>query len=431
MKKRLISTMLIGMLVAGLFVGCGNSGAGGNTTPVKDPTEHKNVNTDVEVIGGMDEFDSGLIEFLEAKDYAKKNYMISPTSFKAALCLAIAGANGETKEELLKAAGFENEEQMNAWYSLVYNSTVDFNEWLKEEQEDAEEAKKNGDYYAEGDGEVDGAFRLVNSVWANESQGGKFKKEYLEKVAKAYDAAADSLPAEKLTDTVNAWVKDSTNGQIEKISNDLSPYELVLINALYLRAPWFNKFEEYNTYEDDFKTFDGSTVTKDFMSQTNEFGYYEEEGGKLVILPLKYGVKAAFELGEIKDLDKALANIEYCQVDVKLPKMDIESEFNSDYMIGYLNSRGANAAFCDSADFSEMTDVDVFIDEIIQKTRIKTDEEGLEAAAVTAIMMKESAMVIEDPEIKEFYADEPFKFIVYTELENSENEVLFYGQMVE
>ena len=37
----------------------------------------------------------------------------------------------------------------------------------------------------------------------------------------------------------------------------------------------------------------------------------------------------------------------------------------------------------------------------------------------------------EEPEIKEFHADEPFKFFVYTELENSENEILFYGQMVE
>ncbi len=431
MKKRIISTLLIGMLMTGMFVGCGNSGAGGNTTPVKDPTEHKNVNTDVEVIGGMGDFDSELIKFLETKDYANQNYMISPTSYKAALCLAIAGAGGETKEELLKAAGFENEEQMNAWYSLVYNATVEFNEWLKSDQENYASVKEDDNYYIEGDA-PDAAFRIVNSVWANESRGGSFKQEYIDRVAKNYDAAAASLPGEKLTDSVNSWVNESTNGQIEKLADKLDDDKLILVNALYLRAPWQDEFEEYQTKEDDFKTFDGGTVTKEFMNQVNQFGYYEEDGGKLVILPLKYGVKAAFILGEIKDIDNAIKNVDYCQVDVKLPKMDIDSEFGKDIMIGYLTSRGATSAFGGSADFSEMTDDDVMIDEIIQKTKIKTDEEGLEAAAVTAIMMVESAtMPEEEPEIKEFHADEPFKFIVYTELENSENEILFYGQMVE
>ncbi|SHJ02392.1 serpin family protein [Pseudobutyrivibrio xylanivorans] len=431
MKKRIISTLLIGMLMAGMFVGCGSSGAGGNTTPVKDPTEHKNVNTDVEVIGGMGDFDSELIKFLETKDYVNQNYMISPTSYKAALCLAIAGANGETKEELLKAAGFENEEQMNTWYSLVYNSTVDFNDWLAGDQKNVEKAKGNDDYYIDGEGTPDGAFKIVNSIWANESRGGKFRKEYIEKVEKEYDATAASLSGEKLTDAVNTWVNDSTNGQIPKLADDLTDYKLILTNALYLRAPWINEFEEYQTMKDDFKTFSGNKVTKDFMNQVDRFRYYEEDGGKLIILPLKYGVNAAFVLGEIKDIDKAIANAEVWDVDVKLPKMDIDSEFGKDIMIGYLNSRGATSAFDGSADFSEMTDDDVMIDEIIQKTKIKTDEEGLEAAAVTAIMMVESAMEQEEPEIKEFHADEPFKFIVYTELENSENEILFYGQMVE
>ena len=432
MKKRLISGLLIGMLMAGMFVGCGNTIISPSPKPVAAPTkEHKTVNTDIKVIGGMDEFDSGLIEFLDAKDYVNTNYMISPTSYRAALCLAIAGANGETKEELLKAAGFENEEQMNTWYSLVYNSTVDFNDWLEADQDDFESVKDNDDYYVDGDA-PDAAFRIVNSVWANESRGGKFRKEYIEKVEKEYAATAASVKGDKITDEVNKWVNDSTNGQIPKLADDLTDYKLILTNALYLRAPWVDEFEEYQTVKDDFKTFAGNKVTKDFMNQVDRFRYYEEDGGKLVILPLKYGVNTAFVLGEIEDIDKAIANAEVWDVDVKLPKMEISSEFGSDVMIGYLNDRGATSAFCDGADFSEMTDAGVMIDEIIQKTKIKTDEEGLEAAAVTAIMMLESAaMPTEEPEIKEFHATEPFEFIVYTELENEENEILFYGQMVE
>ena len=144
MKKRLFSILLVGMLMAGMFVGCNGSGTTTIPKATQTPTEYKNVNTDIEIIGGMDDFDSALIVFLE-KDYSSKNYMISPTSYKAALCLAIAGANGDTKEELLKAAGFESEEQMNEWYSCVYNTTVDFNDWLVADQKSVEKAKKNDD----------------------------------------------------------------------------------------------------------------------------------------------------------------------------------------------------------------------------------------------------------------------------------------------
>ena len=62
----------------------------------------------------------------------------------------------------------------------------------------------------------------------------------------------------------------------------------------------------------------------------------------------------------------------------------------------------------------------------MQKTKIKVDEEGLEAAAVTAIMMNNvTAIMPEENKIYEFNADRPFSFYIYTE---NENELLFYGK---
>ena len=49
------------------------------------------------------DFDKTLIDFVEAQGYADKNYMVSPTSFRAALALAVAGADTETKQQLLTA----------------------------------------------------------------------------------------------------------------------------------------------------------------------------------------------------------------------------------------------------------------------------------------------------------------------------------------
>ncbi len=439
MKKRIISLLLVGMMTVSLATACGK----GNKPEPEKPNssnetlgelEHKPVDGDVSGIAGMNDFNSQLIAYVGENGYEKENYMISPTSYKAALCLAAAGANGQTQDELLKAMGFQNVDEMNAWYSMVYNETVDFNDSLEAEKESIAEIQSDpdmADYYTV-DGEPDGAFRLVNSIWANEDGNPEFTQEYIELAKEMYSAPATTVPGADLADAVNSWVSDATDGLIKSITNDMSSVDLALVNALYLRAGWVDSFPEGGTVVDDFTTIDSDTVTKSYMCKQDDTYYYEDENGKLIILPLDYGVKAAFVIGEIADIDTALKEATEYEVDIKLPKLDMESEFDSSVLIGYLKSQGVELAFDDSgvADFSTMSTVPVYISDILQKTRIKTDEEGLEAAAVTAIMMTESAAMPEEKEVKTFYATEPFKFFVYTELENEENEILFYGQMV-
>ena len=396
--------------------------------------ERKPVEETVAGIGGMNDFNDQLIAYLGENGYENENYMISPTSYKAALCLAAAGAKGQTQDELLKAMGFQSVDEMDAWYSMAYNETVDFNDSLNTEKADIEEIQNDpemSEYYSIY-GEPDGAFRLVNSIWANEDGNPEFTQEYIDLVKEKYDAPATTLPGAELADAVNSWVSDATEGLINNLTNDMSSVDLALVNALYLRAGWEDSFPEGLTVEEDFTTIDSETVTKTYMCKQDETYYYEGENGKLIILPLDYGVKAAFVIGDIDDIDTALNEATECDVDIKLPKLDMESEFDSSVLIGYLKSQGVELAFDDSgvADFSTMSTVPVYISDILQKTRIKTDEDGLEAAAVTAVMMTEAAAMPEEKEVKTFYATEPFKFFVYTELENEENEVLFYGQMV-
>ena len=69
-----------------------------------------------------------------------------------------------------------------------------------------------------------------------------------------------------------------------------------------------------------------------------------------------------------------------------------------------------------------------FIRSIIQKTKIKVDEKGIEAAAATAVIAVEGC-ALEEPEVKEFIADKPFKYMILTDSETPE--LLFYGQLVE
>ena len=98
--------------------------------------------------------------------------------------------------------------------------------------------------------------------------------------------------------------------------------------------------------------------------------------------------------------------------------------------MNFLKEYGVQLAFDgERADFSAMIDYPVFVSDIIQKTRIKLDEEGVEAAAVTAIMFEECAY-IEPQQPKVFTADRPFSFYIYTTC-NDTTAILFAGEIVE
>ena len=437
MKKKIISAILSLLLVTIAISGCGNTVTPDNAQNSFPKDENSNsventanaTDTPISEIPEADinmDFNSSLIDFIEKYGFADKNYMISPTSFRAALALAVSGADNETKDELLKSMGFNNMDELISWYDGITASVDYYNEWLKTARD---EFNENRDYYEDDAREPDGAFDLENSIWRNTKSSGELSTKYMEYVKETFDATAENVPEDKITDTVNGWINENTNGLIPSISNDLSYADLILVNTLYLRTSWVNDFFELATQEDDFKTLSGETVKKDFMNQQDKFRYYEDENGKFVVLPMNGGINAVFILGEVDDVVSKIPNASVEEVAVKLPKFESETTLSENQLIDFCKARGAEQAFTSKADFSLMSDeMELYISDIIQKTKIKVDEKGIEAAAATAVMMKETC-ALEEPEVKEFTADEPFKYMILT---NSDTpELLFYGQLVE
>lgn len=112
-----------------------------------------------------------------------------------------------------------------------------------------------------------------------------------------------------------------------------------------------------------------------------------------------------------------------------LPKFETETELSDNQLLDFCKAHGATKAFSPDADFSVMShEMSLMITDIIQKTKIKVDEKGIEAAAATAILMLEGCAP-EKHEIKEFIADRPFRYMLLTD--TAEPELLFYGQIVE
>ncbi len=86
---------------------------------------------------------------------------------------------------------------------------------------------------------------------------------------------------------------------------------------------------------------------------------------------------------------------------------------------------GMPTAFSTTADFSGMDGTQsLFIGNVIHKVFVDVNEEGTEAAAATAVVIKLSAAQEEHP-IPVFNADHPFVFII----QDDETAILFMGRV--
>ena len=427
--KRLIGMILCLTLLASAF-GCATKPAA--FAPDEDHMKEEKPANEIVSLSG--DFDADIRVFLEENGFESENYILSPLSLRAALCLAIEGAAGETREELIKAAGFESYEDVLKWYVSVLEKTERFREDLERENSWLEEEKQ----YLPEDmiSYADRAFSVANSVWNNRDVSSPFLDSYRTKVGNEYGADVRESSKDTITEDVNGWVNEKTNGMIPRIVQDISGCAAVLANALYLRTSWTDTFSEYMTKEDDFTCYDGSVSKKDFMEAERHLTYYEDEDTQIVVIPMDGDIQYVMVLGSSDMLSEKLEKAGSELVHLRFPKLDIESTFGKNELIGFLSARGANLAFnAQLADFSAMADTSArpwYIDDIIQKAKIKTDEEGLEAAAATVILMAAGAAFYEEPEqLKEFIADRPFSFYVFSELYGDQPEMLFCGHVVQ
>jgi serpin B len=172
------------------------------------------------------------------------------------------------------------------------------------------------------------------------------------------------------------------------------------------------------------------------MRQTEGFGYAEGDGYQAVELPYDGRELAMVVLlpraGEFERFESALdaarveqiiSSLEYQQVRLAMPKFEFESEFGLGDTLAAL---GMAQAFSEQADFSGMTGQrDLFISEVVHKAFVSVDENGTEAAAATAVIMRATAALAEPVEMT---MDRPFIFLI-RDLETGA--ILFVGRVVE
>lgn len=106
-------------------------------------------------------------------------------------------------------------------------------------------------------------------------------------------------------------------------------------------------------------------------------------------------------------------------VDLKLPRFETDTY---QPLVDTMKDLGMPSAFSLAAEFPWFCNTPVYISDMFQMAKIKLDEEGTEAAAVTVIELTKSAMP-EEP--KRFHANRPFLYIIS---EQSTGAIFFIGQ---
>ena len=112
------------------------------------------------------------------------------------------------------------------------------------------------------------------------------------------------------------------------------------------------------------------------------------------------------------------------KVDLKLPRFETES--STEDLIGTLKTMGIKRVF-DSffAEVPNLCEDRVYISMMLQKARIKVNESGSEAAAVTVAEMVKCTSVSRPEEPVKFHANHPFVYVIR---EKSTGVILFVGK---
>ncbi|WP_435771782.1 serpin family protein [Nocardioides sp. SYSU DS0651] len=402
----------------GLLAACGDD-AGGRPKPGQDPDGIELVSSEAsrapgdpavlpDVVAGLQAFGGDLYGQLAGDE---GNLVLSPYSVLVALGMTMAGAAGRTAEEM--AAVLHTGGLGDRWHEGV-NALTAHVDGLAGEQERSDGTT------------AEIALATANQLFGQEGVG--WEDDFLDVLARQYGAGLRAVDfateTAKARTLINDWVEQQTDDRIE----DLVPQgvldaatRLVLVNAVYLKAPWEHTFDKELTATGSFRRADGSTVDVDLMHRPDLSGglvtgdgwraavlpYAGSGLAMTVVLPDDAGLAAVEEQVVAEGLGPLLAGAQPQVLDISLPRWSFRAQAS---LRDALTALGMRAAFTD-ADFTPMTeeDLDLVVSHVLHQGFIAVDEEGTEAAAATAVVMRETSA----PVAVEFVVDRPFLFVIH------------------
>lgn len=356
---------------------------------------------------------TGFTERMVAAVLADKadNLICSPYSVAAALAMTANGARGSTSTEMLAVLGGLTIDDLDGGLAALSGLFA---------------ARAGAKTKADGNSAVI-ALDIANSLWGQ--RGTAWEQPFLDALARWFGAGMNLVDyvtgAGPARTRINDWTAAATHDKIR----DLVPAgavnastRLVLVNAVYLKAPWEEPFQATATHKGPFTLGSGATVLADLMTGSRERasaatgpGYVAVSlpyaGGELamtLVLPDRSDPASLTTWLRAGGLAAALRDLRPQAVNLTMPTWTFRSRLQLKPLLAAL---GMPTAFGGSADFSGITrDVALSIDDVYHQGFVAVDEEGTEAAAATAVVMREVSAPADPLTVT---LDRPFLFVVH------------------
>ncbi len=342
------------------------------------------------------------------------NVLISPLSVMLALSMTANGAKGQTLSEMEAVLGDDLKiEELNQYlYSYV--------DGLPSSQ--------------------DNKLSITNSIWVRDDI--LVEQDFLQTNANYYGAAAYKRAFDAgLVSEVNDWVKNNTDGLIDKIMEEVGQDDCAyLINAVLFDAKWQS---EYSPSDRTFGNFNGYSQTREAVEyMTSIESIYLDDGNAIgFVKPYKGGNYSFVALlpNENIDIYDYIQDFDYEQFmatmddatdesfAVTMPKFSYESNVE---MKDILMAMGIETAFDGlSADFTGLGTSqrgNIYISKVTHKTFITVDGTGTKAGAITKVdMVDECGTVLPEKHIK------LNRSFIYMIIDNETNLPIFMGTVMD
>ena len=369
------------------------------------------------------------LNFFQSLNEKMKNRSIvcSPLSITYVLSMVNDGATGTTEQELERTLGFHKGgiQAVNDYCKNLIDNLPHVDEKVQ--------------------------LNIANAIFVNDKY--QLRKQFQQDMANYYDAKAEALDfsSPSTLGRINGWCDEKTRGMIPTILERVEPLTVsYLLNAIYFKAEWASMFEKNETREETFTTPDGETRVP-LMHQNVYMNYLRNDQYAAVSIPYGNGqwmmtvmlpedgkttddvISSLAASGWSTDfLKNPLREARRYAVDLKLPRF--ETAFDTDDaggLIELLKGMGIRRAFDgNSAEIPNMCENgNLYISMMKQKAKIKVNEEGSEAAAVTiaAVNFTSAVADTQEPPKATFHANRPFVYVIH---EQSSGVILFVGKFM-
>ena len=372
-----------------------------------------------DLIAGNTKFSLKILKELQREE-KDKNIFISPISISMALAMLYNGAESHTKEAIAEALQIKGilPAEINEGFQDLMNSLEDLGTHVR--------------------------ISIANSIWVRQTFESHIKDEFKSDLATYF--RSEILPRRfsdaATVNEINAWVNTKTGGKIDKIIEYISrDTMLYIINAIYFKGEWLQKFEETKTRQRNFYLENGKTIQKKMMSTVKQFHYCHYDCVQAARLPYGRDKIAMYILlpdegtnlnSLVNDIDPdkleaIFLKMKKIELELQLPKLKLE--YGKKQLNDALIRLGMGLAFDrESANFKAIVSLDsenLFVSLVDHKAVVEINEMGTEAAAVTNIGIKLSSMSIAT---RRFIVNKPYLFVIR---DDRSGLILFIGKIVE